>query len=82
MRFLLGKFDCFWLTQVDTPNQIFLSTREIGDSVGNILAGVLAILAVIAFALAGALAIGFIGLTLALGFAAAGRVIWARWLRR
>jgi uncharacterized protein (DUF58 family) len=45
------------------------------------LLGILVILAVASFALAGASALGLLSLTLALGFASAVRVIWARWSR-
>jgi uncharacterized protein (DUF58 family) len=45
------------------------------------LLGILVILAMASFALAGASALGLLSLTLALGFASAVRVIWARWPR-
>jgi hypothetical protein len=41
--------------------------------------GILVVLAIASFALAGASALGLLSLTLALGFASAVRVIWARW---
>jgi uncharacterized membrane protein len=45
------------------------------------LVGILAVLAIISFVLAGASALGLLSLTLALGFASAVRVIWTRWRR-
>jgi uncharacterized protein (DUF58 family) len=45
------------------------------------LLGILVVLAVASFVLAGASALGLLSLTLALGFASAVRVIWARWPR-
>jgi uncharacterized protein (DUF58 family) len=43
------------------------------------LLGILVILAIASFALAGASALGLLSISLALGFASAIRVIWARW---
>lgn len=44
----------------------------------SFLLGLWVSLAAIAFLLAGTLTLGFLGLALALGLAAAGRVIWRR----
>jgi hypothetical protein len=55
-----------------------MSTRKAGSSLVNGFVGVLIILGIAAFVLAGLLAIGTVTVVLALSFIIAGRAIWAR----
>lgn len=68
----------FWLTPVDTPTQISVSTRKAVSSLVNGFVGVLVILGIAAFVLAGLLAIGTATVVLALSFITVARAIWAR----